>query len=89
MLLSIRSRLLGLVLATIVPFTALIACGLWSQWRTDEALADERAVVEARLLAAQVDDNLGNLESLLTGLGRAVSTKAADARANDELLWRA
>src|SRR5258708_25502229 len=86
---SIRSRLLGLVLATIVPLTALIACGLWSQWHADEDLANERAVVEARLLAAQVDDHLGNLESLLAGLRRAVSTNPAEVFANDALLWRA
>jgi diguanylate cyclase (GGDEF)-like protein/PAS domain S-box-containing protein len=86
---SIRSRLLGLVLATIVPLTALIACGLWSQWHADEDLANERAVVEARLLAAKVDDHLGNLESLLAGLRRAVSTNPADMFANDALLWRA
>jgi len=86
MLLGIRSRLLGLVLATIVPFTALIGFGLWNQWHTDAALANERAIVEARTLAAQVDDHIGNLEGLLTGLSHAVSTNAADVVANDALL---
>ena len=36
---SIRSQLLGLVVATVVPFTALIGVGLWSQWRSDQAAA--------------------------------------------------
>src|SRR5215470_20266070 len=89
MLSSIRSRLLGLVLATVVPFTALIAFGLWSQWRTDESLVNERAIGEARQLAEQVDDYLGNLESLLIGITRAVSTSPADVAENDATLLRA
>ena len=83
---SIRSQLLGLVLATVVPFTALIAVGLWSQWRTDQAVAGGRALNDARLLAAQVDDYIGNLENLLNGLSRAVSPNPADTRKNDLLL---
>ena len=83
---SIRSQLLGLVLATVIPFTALIGIGLWNQWRRDEAAAFKRAIEEARLLAAQVDDHIGNLENLMTGLSRAVSTDPANAAANDLLL---
>ncbi len=83
---SIRSRLLGLVLATVVPFTLLIAIGLWNQWRSDQAAAFQRAIDEARLLAAQVDDYIGNLDNLLIGLSRAVSPNPADTRQNDALL---
>jgi diguanylate cyclase (GGDEF)-like protein/PAS domain S-box-containing protein len=83
---SIRSRLLGLVLATVIPFTALIGAGLWNQWRSDQAAAVDRAVDEARLLVAQVDDHLGNLDNLLTGLSRAVSWDPAYTVANDALL---
>src|SRR5215470_54421 len=83
---SIRSRLLGLVLAAVVPFTALIGAGLWNQWRSDQAAAIERATDEARLLAAEVDDDLANLDNLLIGLSRAVSLNPADAEANDALL---
>src|SRR5712672_1046324 len=83
---SIRSRLLGLVLATVVPFTALIGAGLWYQWRSDQAAAVERAVDESRLIVAQVDDHIGNLDGLLTGLSRAVSWSPADTIANDALL---
>ena len=88
MLRSIRSRLIGLVLATVVPFLALIGAGLWDQWRGDQASAIARSVDEARLLAAQVDDHLGNVENLLIGLTRAVSWDAADIAANDALLAR-
>jgi diguanylate cyclase (GGDEF)-like protein/PAS domain S-box-containing protein len=77
---------LVLVLATVVPFMALVGAGLWGQWRTDQAAATERALNEARLLAAQLDDHLSNLENLLVGLSRAVSTNPADTGANDALL---
>jgi diguanylate cyclase (GGDEF)-like protein/PAS domain S-box-containing protein len=83
---SIRSQLLGLVLATVVPFTALIGFGVWKEWQSDQAAAMALAVNEARLLAAQVDDHLGNLENLLIGLSRAVSTNPSDSKANDLLL---
>jgi diguanylate cyclase (GGDEF)-like protein/PAS domain S-box-containing protein len=83
---SIRSRLLVLVLATVVPFMALVGAGLWSQWREDRAAAVERALNEARLLGAQLDDHISNLENLLAGLSRAVSMDPADTSANDALL---
>jgi diguanylate cyclase (GGDEF)-like protein/PAS domain S-box-containing protein len=85
---SIRSQLLGLVLATVVPFTALTGIGLWNQWQNDQAAAIQRASDEARLLAAQVDDHIGNLENLLTGLTGAVSINPADIAENDALLRR-
>jgi len=78
--------MLGLVVATVIPFTALIGVGLWNQWRHDQAAAVQRAIDEARLTAAEVDDHIGNLESLLTGLSRAVSWDPADTAANDALL---
>src|SRR5712671_3314028 len=85
---SIRSQLLGLVIATVVPFTALIGAGLWNEWQSDQAAAIQRATSEARLLAAQVDDYIGNLDNLLTGLSRAVSPNPADTSENDALLQR-
>src|SRR4051812_17158337 len=86
MLRGIRTRLLSLVVATVVPFAALIGTGLWTQWRADQVQALQSALNEARLLAAQVDDQLGNLQSLLAGLSQAVSTNPADAEANDLVL---
>src|SRR4030088_633520 len=85
---SIRSRLLALVVATVVPFTVLIGVGLWSQWQSDQASAIEQAINEARMLAAQIDDHIGNLENLLTGLSEAVSANPLDREANDALLRR-
>ena len=85
---SIRSRLIGLVVASVVPFTALIGVGLWNQWRTDQKAAFERAINEARLIAGQVDDHVGNLKNLLSGLSVAVSWDPKDIDANDRLLRR-
>src|SRR5262245_24668346 len=83
---SIRSQLLGLVLATVIPFTALIGVGLWQQWQSDQAAATRRALSDAQLLAAQVDDYIGNVENLLNGLSRGVSPDPADREKNDALL---
>ena len=83
---GIRSQLLGLVAAAALPFLVLIGAGLWNQFRTEQAEALNRALGEARVLAAQLDDHFGNLENLMLGLSRAVSTNPADAAANDTLL---
>jgi diguanylate cyclase (GGDEF)-like protein/PAS domain S-box-containing protein len=88
LLCSIRSRLLGLVLAAVIPLAALIGGGLWIQWQRDHAAAADRAINEARLLAAQVDDHISDLESLLAVLSQAVSPDPADRSANDALLRR-
>ena len=53
---GIRSRLLGLAFAAVIPLAVIMTAALWSQWRSDRAAAAEHAVNEARLLAAQVDD---------------------------------
>jgi hypothetical protein len=68
MLRGIRTRLLGLVIATVVPFTALIGGGLWNQWRGDQSQAFRSSLIEARLLAARVDDQITELDNLLIGL---------------------
>ena len=83
---SVRSRLLGLVVAAFVPFVALIGIGLWNQWQHDRQRAVEGSIHQAQLLAAQVDDRIGELELLLTGLSRSVSPSAADMAANTAVL---
>jgi diguanylate cyclase (GGDEF)-like protein/PAS domain S-box-containing protein len=83
---SIRFRLLALVLAGFTPFVALGGVDLWSEWQDSQAAAIEQARNEARVLAAQVDDHVGNLEHLLAGLSRAVSTNPAATDENDALL---
>jgi diguanylate cyclase (GGDEF)-like protein/PAS domain S-box-containing protein len=83
---GIRSQLLGLVAAAALPFLVLIGVGLWNQSRAQQAEALSRVLSEARVLAAQLDDHIGNLENLLLGLSRAVSTNPHDAAENDALL---
>ena len=83
---SIRSRLLGLALAAVIPLAVLMTAALWIQWRSDRTAAAEHAVNEARLLAGQVDDHISALENLLSVLGQAVSFDPADRGANDALL---
>ena len=85
---SIRSQLLGLVAAATLPFLVLLGVGLWNQSRIQEAQALQRALAEARVIAAQVDDHFGNLENLMIGLRHAVSTDPRDVEANDTLLRR-
>jgi len=89
MLHGIRARLLALVFATVLPFAALVGGGLWSQWRSDQEQALRSAHGQARVLAARVDDQLGNFDSLLIGLGKALSLEPGDVEANDEILRRA
>jgi hypothetical protein len=84
--LGIRSQLLGLVGAAAVPFLVLIGVALWNQYRTVQTESLERAYSEARVVAAQIDDHLGNLENLTLGLSRAVGLNPADTAANDALL---
>jgi hypothetical protein len=85
---SIRSRLIGLVVASILPFTALIGVGLWNQWRIDHDAALQRAVDDARVIAGRVDDHLSNVRNLLAGLSVAVSWNPEDTDSNDRLLRR-
>jgi PAS domain S-box-containing protein len=84
--LGIRSQLLGLVAAAAVPFLVLIGIALWNQYRAAETESLERAYNEARVIAAQIDDHLGNLEYLALGLSRAVGLGPAHTAANDALL---
>jgi diguanylate cyclase (GGDEF)-like protein/PAS domain S-box-containing protein len=77
---------LWLVVAAIIPFIVLATVGLWKEWQTKHEAAIGRALNEARLIAAQVDDHIGNLDNLLLGLSRAVSTNPADADTTSALL---
>jgi diguanylate cyclase (GGDEF)-like protein/PAS domain S-box-containing protein len=75
------------VAAATVPFLVLIGVALWTiQYRIAQAEALDRAYSEARVLAAQIDDHLGNVENLGLGLSRVVGVEPADTAANDALL---
>lgn len=85
---GIRLRLLALVLAAEAPFAALIGAGIWDQWRIEQSQALQFAQSEARAVAARVDDHIGNLDNLLTGLAQAISLNPANVEANDAILKR-
>jgi diguanylate cyclase (GGDEF)-like protein/PAS domain S-box-containing protein len=76
-------------MATVAPFLVLITVGLWRQWERDHSAAVGRSLTEARLIATQVDDQLGNFEYLLAGLSRALSADPAHSQTNDKLLRKA
>ena len=83
---SIRSRIVGAALATLVPCLLLVATGLWSNYRNDREAAAEHVLSRARLLAARLDDHLVTVDALLAGVAPAVSPDPADADANDQVL---
>ena len=85
---SIRSRLLGLGARHRRSVHRLDRVRPLEPWQDRPEGAIQRAVNEARLIAAQVDDHIGNLTNLLSGLSAAVSTNPADVAANDALLRR-
>jgi hypothetical protein len=88
MLGGIRTRLLGLVIATVLPFAALIGAGLFTQWQLDTGRALRSALDEAHRVADRVDDEIGNFENMLVGASQAVSTDPADKAKNDAILRR-
>ena len=73
-------------MAAVAPLIVLVGAGLWSQLESDRAVVAEHAVNVARVLAARIDDHVGDLESLLLALGHAVSYDPADRDKNDALL---
>jgi PAS domain S-box-containing protein len=77
-----------LVLAAAVPLLALIAFGARRQIALERASALERAQDQARNIAARVDDQLGNIDTLLIGLAQVVSLNPDDI-AKNEALFRA
>jgi diguanylate cyclase (GGDEF)-like protein/PAS domain S-box-containing protein len=85
---GIRPQLLGLVAGAIVPFLVLIGFGLWDQSRSEREEALHRAFAEARVIAARVDDHIGNVENLMAGLSLAVSVDPSEVAAHESLLRR-
>ncbi len=83
--LGIRARLIVLVLAAAVPLLALIAFGARRQIELERTSALERALDQARNIAARVDDQLGNIDTLLIGLAQVVSINPDDIARNESL----
>src|ERR1700686_4337878 len=71
--LSIRARLLLLVLALGLPFLAYIAIEAASEARADRELAKERSLAVARVVAARLDDYVGDVNQLLATLSHVAA----------------
>jgi diguanylate cyclase (GGDEF)-like protein/PAS domain S-box-containing protein len=84
--LSIRARLLLLVLALGLPFLTYIAIDAAAQARADRELAKERNLAVARVVAARLDDYVGDVTQLLATLSHFVSIEPNQVEANDALL---
>jgi hypothetical protein len=82
---SIRTRLIVLVLAAVLPVLLVAACFVWESVQGDYARAGIEAVNSARLSAARVDDYVNNSKSLLLAIGPSASSDPADAEKNDAL----
>jgi signal transduction histidine kinase/DNA-binding response OmpR family regulator len=82
---SIRTRLIVLVLAAVLPVLLVAAWFVWDGVQGDYARAGIEAVNSARLSAARVDDYVNNSKSLLLAIGPSASSDPADAEKNDAL----
>ncbi len=86
--LGIRARLIVLVLAAAVPLLALIAFSARRQIALERESVLDLAREQARTIAARVDDQLGNIDTLLIGLAQTVSTDPGDIEQNEALFRR-
>ncbi len=84
--LSIRARLLLLVLALGLPFLAYIGIDAADEGRADRELAKERSLAVARVVAARLDDYVGDINQLLATLSHVVVIAPEHASDNDALL---
>jgi hypothetical protein len=82
---SIRTRLIVLVLAAVLPVLLVAAWFLMEGVHEDYARAGTAAVNAARLSAARVDDYINGSKSLLLAIGPSVSSDPADVEKNDAL----
>jgi signal transduction histidine kinase/DNA-binding response OmpR family regulator len=83
---SIRTRLIVLVLAAVLPVLFVAAWFLWEGIEEDYAKARIAATSAAQLAAARIDDHINDVKSLLLVFGRTVSFDPADTEKNDVVL---
>ncbi len=84
--LSIRARLLLLVLALGLPFMAYIGIEAVLEARADRELAKERSLAVARVVAARLDDYIGDINQVLATLSHVVAVGPEHVSANDAML---
>jgi hypothetical protein len=85
---TIRSRLLLLAAAMLVPYALLAAFGTFREWNeaTERALAAQAA--EAERVAAQFESHVTRIRELLAAIESTVSDDLEDEARNDEQLSR-
>jgi diguanylate cyclase (GGDEF)-like protein/PAS domain S-box-containing protein len=84
--LSVRARLLLLVLALGLPFLTYIVLSAIDDARAGRELAKERSLAVARVVAARLDDYVGDINQLLATLSHVAAIGAGHASENDSLL---
>jgi signal transduction histidine kinase/DNA-binding response OmpR family regulator len=82
---SIRTRLIVLVFAAVLPVLLVAAWFVWEGVEEDYARAGTEAANAARLSATRVDDYVNSSKTLLLAIGPSVSSAPADAEKNNAL----
>jgi diguanylate cyclase (GGDEF)-like protein/PAS domain S-box-containing protein len=84
--LGIRGRLVLLVLALGLPFLGYVAISAIQQVAHERQVAKERSLAIARVVAARLDDYVGDINQVLGTLSAVVPTAHAATASNDALL---
>ncbi len=84
-LIGIRGRLVLLVLVAALPLLTLIGLDAKREIAHERAVALERLQARAHSIAARLDDQLGNIDTLLIGLSHLVSANPDNIAQNEEI----
>ena len=83
---SIRTRLIVLVLAAVLPVLLLASFFIWEGVQEDYGKARTAATTAAQFAAARIDNHVKDVSSLLLVISRMVSSDSADSEKNDAVL---
>src|SRR6202022_1369513 len=83
---SIRTRLIVLVFAAVLPVLLVAAWFIWEGVQQDYEKARTAATDATQLAAARIDNHINDARTLLLGIGRMASSDPADAEKNDAVL---
>ncbi len=84
--LGVRARLLLLVLALGLPFLAYIALSSIDEAHAGRELAKERSLAVAKVVAARLDDYVGDINQMLATLSHVAATGPEHATENNAIL---
>jgi two-component system cell cycle sensor histidine kinase/response regulator CckA len=83
---GLRTRLMALVLAAVIPFVFLIGMVARQHRFNERANAEQTALDHASAIADRLDSRFGSIETVLLTLAHSVSPNPADSLRNDKLL---